>query len=372
MSVSNYRLHRSRLSAALLAAMLAPAAGAAFAQDASTAAAPADSKPTTLEGVVVTGSRIKRAEIEGPSPVTIISAQQIQREGFTTVHEALSTLTQATGSTQNDLTQNGFTPNASVINLRGLGPGRTLLLINGRRAADYPLPYNGQSNFANFANIPAAAVERIEVLAGGASAIYGSDAVAGVVNVILKTNYEGDVVKLRGGTTTRGGRDTGDIQWVGGKTGDNWSLTYAFEYFTSEALFGTQRDFMDSLLDNPLPPAIGGIQPIGTMRVRRRAGSSTNSYFAPPAGACEQFGDEQVRWNFVSSATGATLGPACGDFTYSAYQTISNKNDDLSAYFYGTFDFDNGMQGWASLQAWDSNAASGGAPQFYGGPTRTG
>ena len=174
MSDTRIRLRRSRLSAALLSALIVPVAGFAAAQDAAPGAPQqqaAQDTPTDVDGVVVTGSRIKRAEIEGPSPVTIISAAQIEREGFNTVYDALTTLTQASGSTQNELFQGGFTPNASVINLRGLGPGRTLLLINGRRAADYPLPYNGQSNFANFGNIPAAAVERIELLAGGASAI---------------------------------------------------------------------------------------------------------------------------------------------------------------------------------------------------------
>ncbi|HZH44943.1 MAG TPA: TonB-dependent receptor [Lysobacter sp.] len=356
---------RHALAAALLAALVLP--GAALAQQAAQPASDQDD-PTEIDKVTVTGSRIKRAEVEGPSPVTIISAQQIEREGFNTVYDALTTLTQASGSVQNEIFQNGFTPNASVINLRGLGPGRTLLLINGRRAADYPLPYNGQSNFQNFGNIPAAAVERIEILAGGASAIYGSDAVAGVVNVVLKTNYEGDVVKLRGQTSTRGGRDLVDLQWIGGKTGDNWSLTYAFEYYYSEPLFAYQREFMDSIQDNPLPPAFGGNQPIGTMRLRNRT-RTTNNYIAPPAGACEQFGDEWVRWNYVSSITGATLGQSCGTFKDVGYQTIANKNDDLSGYVHGTFDFDNGMQAWASLQAWTSDSASGAGTQFWAGPT---
>jgi outer membrane receptor protein involved in Fe transport len=104
-----------------------------------------------------------------------------------------------------------------------MGPNRSLLLVNGRRVADYPLPYGGETNFSNYGNIPAAAVERIEVLTGGASAIYGSDAIAGVVNVILKTNYDGDEVRVRGGTSTEGGRDTWDLSWAGGKTGDNWA-----------------------------------------------------------------------------------------------------------------------------------------------------
>ena len=372
MAVGNSRLQRSRLTSALLFALLAPVAGGAFAQDAEAANKGGKEGATDLDTVVVTGSRIKRTEIEGPSPVTIISAQQIEREGFNTVYDALNTLTQASGSTQNELFQGGFTPNASVINLRGLGPGRTLLLINGRRAADYPLPYNGQSNFANFGNIPAAAVERIEILAGGASAIYGSDAVAGVVNVILKTNFNGDVIKLRGSTTTRGGRDVGDIQWIGGKTGDNWSVTYALESYNSEPLYGYQRDFMDSALDNPLPPNFVGIQPTGTMRVRRRTGSTANSYFAPPAGACEQLGDEWVRWNFRSaSATGVitNLGQACGTFKDIAYQTIANGNNDLSGYIYGTYNFDNGMEAWASLQAWKSEAKYGAGTQFWAGRT---
>jgi outer membrane receptor protein involved in Fe transport len=362
------RLQRSRLTTAVFAALIASSAATVQAQQAEPTEPAPQSGQEELERVTVTGSRIKRAEIEGPSPVTVITAAQIEREGFNTVYDALNTLTQASGSTQNELFQGGFTPNASVINLRGLGPGRTLLLINGRRAADYPLPYNGQSNFANFGNIPAAAVERIELLAGGASAIYGSDAVAGVVNVILKTNYEGDLLKVRGSTTTRGGRDTGDIQWIGGKTGDNWSLTYAFEYYNSEPLHAFQRDFMDSSLDNPLPPTFGGIQPIGTMRVRN-ATRSTNNYFAPPAGACEQLGDEWVRWNYVNSTNGATLGQACGTFKDVAYQTIANANDDLSGYVYGTFDFDNGMQAWASLQAWRSNAKYTAGTEFWAGPT---
>lgn len=324
-----------------------------------------------LDTIVVTGSRIRRAEIEGPAPVTVITSEQLQREGFSTVYEALNTLTQASGSTQNELFQNGFTPNASVINLRGLGPGRTLVLINGRRAADYPLPYNGQSNFVNFGNIPSAAVERIEVLAGGASAIYGSDAVAGVVNVILKKNYEGDMARVAAETTERGGGQITDFQWIGGKTGDNWSLTYTFQKYHQNPLYAYQRDFMDSTLDNPLPPEVVGIQPIGTMRLRNRT-RTTNNYIAPPPGACEQFGDEWVRWNFRSLASNGsvnTLGESCGTFNDVGYQNIRNRNDDLSTYMYGTYDFSGNLRGWASLQAFKSTARSGPGTQFWAGPT---
>ncbi|MEX7582846.1 hypothetical protein, partial [Stenotrophomonas maltophilia] len=81
--------------------------------------------------------------------------------------------------------------------------------------------------------------------------IYGSDAIAGVVNVILKTNYDGDEVRVRGGTSTEGGRDTWDLSWAGGKTGDNWSVTYALQYTKRDPLFGRDRPQMDDADDAP-------------------------------------------------------------------------------------------------------------------------
>lgn len=287
-SRTQLRLRRSLLTSAILATFLI--SGMALAQDTNTEGDKDEDQTTTapsqnLDRIEVVGSRIKRAEVEGPSPVTVISSAQLEKEGFVSVSDALETITQNSGSVQNELNSaGGFTPNGSPIDLRGLGPGRTLLLINGRRAADYPFPYNGQSNFQNFGNIPTAAVERVEILSGGASAIYGSDAVAGVVNVVLKKNYEGDVFKLRTGTTTTGGGDFADLQWVGGKTGDKWSLTYALQYFADEPIYGYQRDFMDSRLDNPLPPDVVGIQPAAAVRINRVGlpANTPNTFIAPP------------------------------------------------------------------------------------------
>ena len=181
-------LHRNALACALALALFAPLA--AQAQDAPQGTAAQD-QVTEVEKITVTGSRIKRTEIEGPAPVTVMTAEQIKAEGFVTVHDALSTLNEAIGTVEADVQWGSHTPNASPLNLRNMGPNRSLLLVNGRRVADYPLPYGGQSNFANYSNIPAAAVERIEVLTGGASAIYGSDAIAGVVNYVLDTEFTG-------------------------------------------------------------------------------------------------------------------------------------------------------------------------------------
>ncbi|WAC63554.1 TonB-dependent receptor [Pseudoxanthomonas sp. SL93] len=355
---NNHAPRRSRLSAALISAITLASAGSAFAQETSPAPGSSASQSTTLDKVVVTGSRIKRAEIEGPAPVTVITAEDIEKQGFSTVYDALNTLTEFTGSVQNELNQNGFTPNASFLNLRGLGPGYQLILVNGRRTADYPLPYNSQSNAVNLANIPAAAIERIEVLSGGASAIYGSDAVAGVVNIIMKSNYEGDLLTVRGGTTTRGGGDSARFQWVGGKTGDNWSVTYAAEYLNREEIFASQRDFMDSYRDDPSVEPEDALAVVGIRLRDRLIGTGLSSYIYPAgenaASTCARFSEFELE----SRGT-------CGYFGYPATQQIRNSDENLSGYAYATYDFDNGMQAFAQLSASSADAKIASSTQFW-------
>ena len=361
MSVRNTNApKRSRLSAALITALVMPFAGTAFAQEAEQSTPP-PSSTSTLDKVTVTGSRIKKAEIEGPAPVTVITADDIEKQGFSTVYDALNTLTQFTGSVQNELNQDGFTPNASFLNLRGLGPGYQLVLINGRRTSDYPMPYNSQSNAVNLAAIPSAAIERIEVLSGGASAIYGSDAVAGVVNVILKTNYEGDLLTLRAGTTTMGGGDSGRMQWVGGKTGDKWSLTYAAEYLEREAIYGYQREFMDSFRDDPslANPANATTAYEGVRFTVNRGAGAIREY---PGGVEEVCGRFKEFETFRSTPTGPVN--RCGYFGWPAGQAIRNSDKNMSAYLYGPYDFSNNVQAWAQLNLVSSEAKVASSSRF--------
>ena len=138
-----------------------------------------------LEQVVVTGSRIPQPNIEGTSPVSVISAREIAIEGTTQVEDLINNMPQAFAD-QGGGTSNGASGTATV-DLRGLGPDRTLVLMNGRR-----MPAGSVVTVAPDLNqIPAPLIERVEVLTGGASAVYGSDAVAGVVNFIMNDNFEG-------------------------------------------------------------------------------------------------------------------------------------------------------------------------------------
>lgn len=360
MSVRNTNaLKRSRLSAALLTAIIVPVAGVAMAQE-DTSSSSSQSETATLDKVTVVGSRIKRAEIEGPAPVTVISREDIDREGFQTVGDMLQTLTQnTTSSFTGDLGVTGFTPNAQVVNLRNLGPGYTLTLVNGRRPAQYPQPYNRDNNVVNIRAIPSSIVERIEVLTGGASAIYGSDAVAGVVNIVLRENFEGQQLRGTVGTTEEGGGDAVQLEFTGGATGDRWSTTYAFQYGENEPVFANQRDFLADTRNNPYGIAVNPALSLIAIRASASPTGPTNhNAYYPGQAACDAFG--------YTTVTTAARGTYCGSFTQPASRSISNKSRFYSAYGYGTFDITDNLQLFGSATYYASDAKSSGGTEFWG------
>jgi iron complex outermembrane receptor protein len=153
--------------------------------------------------VTVTGSSIPRLNGEEASPLQVLTADDFARSGYTTVWQVLNSIT-ANG--QATLSQNfsaAFASGASGISLRGLGVGATLVLIDGHRMAPFPVGDDDQRSFVDIANIPLDAVERIDILKDGASAIYGSDAIAGVVNIVLKRTFAGTRVTADAGTSYR-------------------------------------------------------------------------------------------------------------------------------------------------------------------------
>lgn len=162
----------------------------------------------TLDAVTVTGTNLRGVDLAEAQPVTIIDADQIRQTGATSVGELLRTLSESGGGTGNFSTANSGTLQADApagsagASLRGLGTASTLTLINGRRVAVASFA-NGSENFVDLNAIPMAAIERIEVLAAGATAIYGADAVAGVINVVLRTSFEGTRVSASYGDSTR-------------------------------------------------------------------------------------------------------------------------------------------------------------------------
>jgi iron complex outermembrane recepter protein len=223
-------MHRAVTSPSLrrtVGALLAlGAASAASAQQ----VGPSSAATAEMADIVVTGSLIRRTDAETASPVTVLSAEDLIKSGYTDISDVLRNIS-ANGA--NNLSQgfNGaFAAGASGVSLRGLSVGATLTLIDGHKMVGYPLTDDGERNFVDLAAIPFNAVERIEVLKDGASAEYGSNALAGVVNIILKKNYTGAEVSAEVADTTH---NDGKLVHVGAllgagdlaSDGYNWYVT---------------------------------------------------------------------------------------------------------------------------------------------------
>lgn len=217
--------------------------------------------PVKLEKFVVTGSNIPRTETAGEAhafPVQVIDRKAIDASGYFNTSQLLQTMVLSNGGSvplSNNAT--GFTPGASSTSLRGLGPEATLVLINGRRVAPFPVGQGGQTAFVDLNSIPVNAIERIEVLKDGASATYGADAIAGVVNIILRRDYNGAMASVSYGNTTN--RDSSEFtaSVLYGVTSDKGSITVGVNYQTRNPIFNRDRSYSavpPFLSSNSSPP----------------------------------------------------------------------------------------------------------------------
>jgi outer membrane receptor protein involved in Fe transport len=203
-----------------------------------------DDRLEEVEGFTVTGSRIKQLDLQTINPVIRLDAAAIEATGFTTIGEAVRSLPFNNGQALTP-TDSGtsFTPGVSTANLRGLGNNNTLVLINGRRAAPYASPgFNGFQTVFDLNSIPAAAIDNIEILKDGASAVYGSDAVAGVMNVSLRNDYEGATVTGMVGNyfSTDGMLLKGSF--ITGANTAKTSVVMTFDWQEQEAVFARDLD----------------------------------------------------------------------------------------------------------------------------------
>lgn len=301
-----------------------------------------------VERVLVTGSRIKRTDMEGPAPVLSITAADLNDKGFTTAYDAIQSLSAATGSNQGQAF-GGFTSNAETVNFRGLGPNRTLILLNGKRVANYPRAFNGQNNVFNLATIPLAAVERIDIVTGGQSAIYGSDAIAGVMNIITKSGVEESTLNIGGSETGAGGAGSKAISFVTGGEGDDFSWTLALDHTYQEMFEGKERAWLDDRFDRPSNisdyPEHALVMPRTLMAMQFDDGWK---YIDPGKEACDQFDDLQ-------HTNRPSRGYYCGRDA-SGDGTLINERKNSSVYLNGTYEINDDHQVSADLLYWTSDA----------------
>jgi iron complex outermembrane recepter protein len=231
-------------------------AGNAFAQPAATPGRPATgtsattpgataAQPTTLERFEVTGSRIRRLDIETPQPVLVLSAADLDTTGFSTVGDAMRSLPFNTGQSLTPVSSGtSFTPGIHTFNLRGLGSNNVLVLVNGRRTAPFGASgFNGFQTMFDLNSLPTSAIESIELLKDGGSAIYGSDAVSGVVNVKLRKDYSGGSLTLSVGNTVETDSFERSAYFLFGTSTPRTQILTTVDWYQREAIFARDLKF---------------------------------------------------------------------------------------------------------------------------------
>ena len=266
MSKRTYSHNKLALALALAMSLALPA-GAVFAQDqgdeeATTQQKGSDSQNIEkLDTVVVTGSRIERSTFNSPSPVQVINREEATLAGFASTAGVLQSNAVTGGSDQITNIYGGYVvnggPGVNTLSLRGLGPTRTLLLLNGRRVS--PAGSRGAVGSTDLNVLPNIMVDHVEILKDGASSIYGSDAVAGVVNILTRKKVDGSTFEFSHNATEHGGGDETRWGFMTGKTGDNWHISGSLEVYRRNGLAVGERGWASDC-----PREYYGLNPDGT------------------------------------------------------------------------------------------------------------
>jgi iron complex outermembrane receptor protein len=344
--------------------------------------------------VVVTGSNIRRAEAETASSVLTVNRADIERSGKSTVSELLQTLSVDNQGSVPAGFGNGFAAGATGISLRGLGSASTLVLLNGRRMAPYGIADDGQKVFADLNVIPTDAVERVEILKDGASAIYGSDAIAGVVNIILRRDFKGTAVRASLGISEEWDGEEQNFaitHGFGDLERDGFNGLLNFEFKRSNDIWLRDRDDRRQVGRIDLRPwgfsaqeALGGT---GAITGNNAAGSAingnvrnpaTNDYFnrgnlSPSTGFTRTFPGAACA-NFTSHPQGDPGGGCLIDSTLS-YNQVQPQQENYSLFGRGTWRLAPAAEAYSELNLYSSKTATSTTPSavsgnagFPGGP----
>ncbi|MCZ4338708.1 TonB-dependent receptor plug domain-containing protein [Shewanella colwelliana] len=242
----------TKLASAIKLGLIASISSSAFVVSHS---AIAEEESATFERIAVTGSRIQRQDMETASPVTVIDASAIRAEGYNSVDEILQAQPAMAGMAAGSTTNNGADGVAEV-DLRGMGSSRTLVLLNGRRMVNSG---SGADSAVDLNTIPVAMIARVEILKDGASAVYGSDAIAGVVNIITKKDFEGFQLDVNGGVTDKSDGENLELSALYGFNTDNGNYTFGVAYSDRGGVMQKDRDWVEEGASSFVPGgSLGG------------------------------------------------------------------------------------------------------------------
>jgi len=326
-----------------------------------------DEDAVVVEEVVVTGSRIKRSNFSSASPITVISGQSILESGFSNLGEALRNQAAAgtAGFNQSSILSGG---GASSVDLRNMGQSRVLILVNGKRVASFADALANQAIDLSF--IPSSMIERVDILRDGASAIYGSDAITGVVNIILKERFEGVQAGVSSGISGEGDGEQYSADFAIGTTSDRGSVLVGMEYRYNENINQTDRDWAF--------PTISSL----------RAGGISQGSFFSPGGAwfgnngeffCtipKAFGGDEVTLQTATCPANQTPTPdnpdgvTLGRYDYALNQDLISQSELYSTSGYGVYELFDGIEGFLEVQYSKRTGTSNldGNPGSFGTP----
>lgn len=309
-------------------------------------AASTTSATDTLDEVVITtGSLIPQTRVEVAKPITVITAEELSARGFQSVADALQQSSFATGSVQGAQYVMGFTPGVQTLSLFGLSPSYVKYLIDGRPMSDYPALYNGQDTVVNISGIPMELVDHIDILPGGQSSIYGSDAIAGVVNVVMKKALDGPVLNARIGGTQDGGGSNKRLALADGFSVGSVDLIAGVQYEKIDPIWGYQRSLTNQYFANGTSPQTAERDYLiyGTFGP---TGNGDNAYyFADPnncMGLASQFGGT------LAQQSRPNRGSYCGTMS-SGYYTIGNGSENVQGYARATSKISDNIELYADV-----------------------
>jgi iron complex outermembrane receptor protein len=307
-----------------------------------------------IEKIEVTGSAIRRTDTETPSPVQIITSEDLKRTGYTDVSDVLRNVAANGAGSLSQSFNFAFAGGASGIALRGLAVGDTLVLIDGHRTAPYSLSDDDQRNFVDVSNIPLEAIDHIEILRDGASALYGSDAIAGVVNIILKKTFNGLHVSGDYGQTQRG--DGGithvtALYGLGDLEADGHNGYVALEYRKQDPILASNRHGLWNA-DNPLNwVKLGGINVTPGVPNAANGGAFTGGLQSSTGVLQNPANATQYTW-LPGCTQAAQAAGGCG-FLFSGMQ-IQPPSENISLTSKLTFKLAGNWQSSTEFSLWDS------------------
>lgn len=312
-----------------------------------------------LETVTVTGSLIPQTQIETATPITTITADDMKARGFSTVAEALQQTSFATGSVQGAQTAASFTPGAQTLSMFGLPVGFVKYLIDGRPMGNFPGLYNGSDAFNSLSGIPMDMVDHIDILPGGQSSLYGSDAIAGVINIVLKKHIDAPAIDIRYGWDKDGGGADRRISLADSFSAGKLNVLVGAQFESTQPIWGFDRNLTKQYFTQ------GTSAPVASRDYLVNSGTGAGYLFEDPnncANVTGQFRGTEAKQHRKNS------GYYCGSFYSPGYKTIDNDSKTANLYTHATFDVNENVQLYADfLYNYDEQKYSPGSSYTWWG-----